>query len=160
MDLATVPASVLETQLNTLFLAVNGRLASIQNATRNPAIRDPRMLRIFKKDIATLYTNISALNKFVNPEMTPAPVAAAAPSPFFIHRGEEAAYTTPAKAPVASSGTPTYSPVAYSQGSSKAQSTNIHSRRTLNGSATGAQPPKNRNKTVKSLKKLQKKNKK
>lgn len=139
MDLATVPASVLETQLNTLFLAINGRLASIQNATRNPAIGDPKILRIFKKDVATLYTNITTLNKIVNPEMTPVPVpVAAAPSPFFIHRGEDAVYTTPAKAPVASSGTPTYSPVAYSQGSSK----------------------KNRNKTVKSLKKLQKKNKK
>jgi hypothetical protein len=144
MDLATVPAAALDAQLNTLFLAINGRLGSIQLATRNPAINEPRMLRMFKKDVATLYTNIKALNDYVNPEMA-APVAA--PSPFFIHRGETAAtygdtpYKTPVKTPSSgSAATPSYTPVPYSQGSSKT--------------------PKNGNKTGKRVKKTLKKHKK
>jgi len=157
MDLATVPAAALDAQLNTLFLAINGRLASIQRAFSNPAIREPRILRATKTEMAKLYTNIKSINDIVNPEMA-APVAA--PSPFFIHRGSEAAFTTPAKTPSSgSAATPSYSPVPYSQGSSKGQFPNVHSRRPFNGSATGAQPPKNGNKLGKSLKRLKKQKK-
>lgn len=112
MDLTTVPASTLDMQLNTLFLAINGRLESIAKATRNPAINDPRIMRALKSEMAKVYTNVKTLNDFINPPE------------LFIHRGADA-YFTPSKTPVktpsapAGSGTPSYTPDSYSQGSSK-----------------------------------------
>jgi hypothetical protein len=141
MDIATVPYAKLDEQMNTLFMTINGRLGSIERGLNNPAIMTEPLKRNVKKEFAKLHERVMALNNVINPIVAPVAAAAAAPmtpvrapgpSSFFIHRPESspAAFGTPE--------TPVYTgPYARTPGSSRKKSKSL----------------KNRNKTIKIIKK-------
>ena len=118
MSLASVDAVTLKNGLDRAFLVTNTGLATIKFGMQNPNIMAPGQLDLFKRDMAKLFASVKSLNDIANPPVSSAPVG----SPFFIHRGESAAtYETPVKTPSAAygTGTPSYTPIPYSQGSSK-----------------------------------------
>ena len=95
MDIATVPYAKLDEQMNTLFMTINGRLGSIERGLNNPAIMTEPLKRNVKKEFAKLHERVMALNNVINPVVVPVaaaaappmtPVRAPGPSSFFIHR--------------------------------------------------------------------------